>query len=175
MTHAHRRVMRLLVLPALLLPCVAHAQPNLRSRQVTVDATWAGASVGYAVPRGPRLVGVELGVSGDFLGVMLAGGEHFTGDGDQVIELAHLAFLVRQPSAGRVTVDWGVRVAPFLHFNDLDDDPGGGVFGGAYVQPMLGSQRLRVGPRVMAGAFSEGAGRTEFGVQLSPLAVRVTF
>ena len=165
-----------LVLSLLLAAAPAGAQPSPPPRrQVTLDASFLGGAVGYAVPRGRAHVGVQVGLSGDFLARMLAGGEHFTGDGDEVIELAHLAAFVRRSHGARFTVDWGVRVSPFIHGNDLDDDPGFGIFGGLYAQPMVGTSRFRVGPRVMAGIFSEGSATTELGVQLAPLTGRVIF
>ena len=58
-------------------------------------------------------------------------------------------------------------------FDDSDDDPGGGVFYGAFVEAMYGWRSLKFGPRVLAGFFTEG--RPEFGIYLAPLNGRLTF
>lgn len=167
--------MRLLLAALLLWAPLASARAQSPRREVTVDASFLGGAVGYAVPRGGHHLGIQVGLSGDFLARMLAGGEHFTGDGDEVIELAHVAAFVRRSYGTRASIDWGVRVAPFVHGNDLDDDVGLGLFGGVYAQPMFGGRRFKVGPRVMAGVFSEGSATTEFGVQLAPLTGRLVF
>lgn len=62
-----------------------------------------------------------------------------------------------------------------MHGKELDDDPGFGLFGGAFAQPMLGRRRFRVGPRLMTVIFAEGSQTTEFAVQLAPLTGRITF
>src|SRR3954470_14340014 len=60
-----------------LLPMTLHAQGTSvrQPNQVTVDASIAGASVGYAANVATdRWVGVQLGVGGDWLNRTVAGG-----------------------------------------------------------------------------------------------------
>lgn len=157
-----------------------------RRNQVTLDASPLSASVAYARQVSPgRFLGAEVGVGGDLVHVMLLAGRHFAEDwglsyegkdshgGEFLFELLHVdAFYRIQPSE-RWNVDVGGRLSGFLHFDDSDDDPGGGVFYGAFVEAMYGWRSLKFGPRVLVGFFTEG--RPEFGIYLAPLNGRLTF
>lgn len=99
--------MRLFLTALLLAAPLASARAQPPRREVAVDAPFLGGAVGYAAPRGRTVVGILVGLSGDFLARKLAGGELFTGGGDEVIELAHLAAFVRRHHGERLSVDWG--------------------------------------------------------------------
>lgn len=78
-----------LALPLLLLAPLTFVRAQPPRREVTVDASFLGGAVGCAAPRGRFLLGIQVGLPGDFLARMLAGGEHFTRAGDELFELAH--------------------------------------------------------------------------------------
>jgi hypothetical protein len=147
-------------------------------REVNVDIGVVSASVGVAIQSSPgRLYGVQVGVGGDWINRTLLGGSHFKDNGgDQMFELGHVAVFHRGHYGRRFSMDVGLRLAPFIHGTDLDDDAALAGFAGAYVQPMVGiGGRFAVGPRVLVGALSEGGDRTEFGVNVAPIVGRVTF
>lgn len=159
-------------------PAALHAQRP--SREITLDVSALGGSVGYAVPSGPgRLVGVQVGIGGDFLNRTFVGGRHFKDDGgDNMFELAHLAVFHRSRPGARFSLDLGVRVGTFIHGTDGDDDVSLAGFAGAYAMPMFGiggGQRFSIGPRIFAGVLTEGEGRSEFAVNVAALTGRVTF
>lgn len=173
--------MRLAALPWTILlsamPLAAQDDARGGHRELTLDVTVVGASVGYAAGAHPgRLVGVQLGIGGDWINRTLLGGEHFSENGgEQVFELLHLAAFVRLRATRWSKVDVGLRGAGFFHGNDLDDDIGIGFFGGLYAMPMFGNDRFSAGPRVMAGLFTEPGRVREIGLNVSPIVGRVTF
>ncbi len=178
---------------ALLLLLLAGAAPALHAQearrapnQLSLTAHVGGLTVGYARGVAPdRLVGGELGIGGDWTSVMLLGGRHFgewiayeerdaAGD-EQLFELGHVGIFVRGVESERWEWDAGARASAFLHFDESDDDPGGGLFVGVYGTLLVGWSRVKLGPRVQVGLFSEGSGTNELGVYLAPLTGRVTF
>jgi hypothetical protein len=160
-----------------------------RRNQLTLDLSWIGGTLGFARRvRGERLfLGAEVGLLGDYLNVMLLSGGHFAQDwglaydekdgatGKHLLEIVHAAFFLRHQSSERWQLDFGARASVFLHSDSSDDDPGEATFAGLYGSLMYGSERFKVGPRVMAGLFSEGRRTQEFGLLLVPLTARVTF
>ena len=182
-----RAVLLLLAGPPLLLPRAAAAQAP--GPAFSIDLQPVGAALSFAVPRGSRLVGVELGLGGNVLDHMIVGGRHFAEDvgvayeardvqgGKLLFEMASASLFVRTRPAERWTLDAGIRASGFLHLDASDDDPGGGLFVGGYAQPMWGSRRFKVGPRLLVGAFMEqdGLDSAELGVHLAALVGRITF
>ena len=169
-------VLRLAAAALLAAPVTLLAQRT--PHEVNIDIGVVGASVGYAIQSSPgRLYGVQVGLGGDWINRTIVGGPHFTeAGGDGMLELGHLAVFQRGHYGRLFSLDVGARIAPFLHTNDLDDDPGLALFAGAYAMPMIGiGGRFAVGPRILAGALTEGAGKTEFGINVAPLVGRVTF
>jgi hypothetical protein len=163
---------------------VAGDRPN----QITIDAQILGATIGYARRISPTShAGATLGLGGHLIEYMALAGRHFSedsglayeerdaGTNPLVYELLSVGGFVRRQQSERWQVELGVRASAFFHFDSTDDEPGGGAFVGVYVLPMYGWRRLKFGPRAMAGVFTEGRGRTEFGVHLAPLTARMQF
>jgi len=162
------------------------AAPSL---QVNVDASWVGLDVGVAVGHSPRTsFGASLGIGGNWLNSMVLAGGHFaepgrlsygtkdagTSNGIQELGRASL-FMRRHFDAGR-QLDLGLKGSAFLHSVSTDDDPGAGLFVGLQATGMWWQwRRLRLGSQLNAGQYIEGSSTSEFGVNVAPVLVRVTF
>jgi hypothetical protein len=171
-------IARLVVVILFVAPATLHAQRT--PREVHLDVTALGGSVGYAVPTGSgRLFGVQVGLGGDFINRTLVGGRHFKDDGgDNMFEMAHLAVFQRSHVARRFSLDVGLRIGTFIHGTDGDDDVSFAGFAGAYAMPMFtigGGRRFSIGPRIFAGVLTEGNDSEEFAVNVAALTGRVTF
>lgn len=158
-----------------------------RRGEFTLDLNLVGLTAGVAGVVGPDvLVGVEAGLGGDALNVMLLSGRHFSQGGllsyetrdeyggERLWEYAHASLVVRRRFSPSFQLDAGVRIAGYAHWDDSDDEPGDASFGGIYLAPMWGGRRFKVGPRLLIGSFSEGP-RPELGVFLSIATGRLTF
>lgn len=157
------------------------------SRVFAVDAEILGGSLSFARHRGGgSYQGMAVGLGGSFLTRMLLSGRHFshpgwpsyeTADGStdqQLFELLHVA-LFRRWTSPRRSVDVGVRGSVLLHSNSFDDDPGIPLFAGVYANALFGWRRVKLGPRVLVGVFTEGSGITELGILLVPFTARIEF
>lgn len=164
---------------------LAGQEARLARNQLSLTGHVGGLTVGYARGVAPgRLVGGELGIGGDWTSLMLLGGPHFgewitygerdAAGNEQLFELGHVGAFLRGLEGERWTWDAGLRASAFLHFDDSDDDPGGGLFVGAYGTLLVGWSRVKLGPRVQIGLFTEGRGTNELGIYLAPLTGRVT-
>lgn len=162
------------------------ASSTLTEHMITLDLTLVGGSVGYAGRIGEnRYLGFDAGVDVAMLSKMIYAGRHFAEpdgwsyenrDGainKDLLEILNANLYLRHVYGDHWNIDTGVRASLFLHFDSSDDDPGGGFFGGGYVSAFYGWKRVKFGPRLQAGVFTEGD--PEFGVFLSPLIVRVAF
>lgn len=165
-------------------PLLAQSAP---ARQFTIDGSFAGVNLGFAVRRSARTsIGGSIGVGGNWFNYMAVGGEHFAEagglsyegkDGYQNKELAELlratVFIRREFDGGR-QLDVGLKASGFLHFDSSDDEPGGGGFVGVNATGMWYRWRaLRLGSAVDIGRYSEG--RPELGVNVAPVLVRFSF
>ena len=175
---------------ALMLVCAAplsgqESRPAPRV-QFTLDAGAIGGSLGVAWRIDEqRMVGVGGGVGGDIVGYMLLAGRHFAEDfglsyerkdgyhSKFLLEYVHLNAFMRQETAGRWEFDAGLRASTFLHYDSSDDDPGGGLFMGGYAAAYYSYRAVKLGPRVLVGAFKER--RAEFGIFVVPLTLRFAF
>ncbi len=170
--------------------CWSYAAPaaaqRLPSTVFAVDADVIGGSVSYAWDGADGTYwGVGAGLGGTVLGYMVFAGGHFAegvsySDRDTardkfLFELAHIEGFRRWSPTVRADYDVGVRTSLFFHSDSSDDDFGGGVFVGAYTKAMWGWPRLKFGPGVLIGLFTEGRRTREFGVFVSPLSGRVSF
>ena len=166
----------------------AAAQRRVPDHRFALDVHVVGASASYATRvSGDWFGGVETGGGGDFVNAMVLGGRHFSQDGwlsyeepdypgdENLFELAHLALFARREASDRFLADVGVRASAFLHFDQSDDDPGGGLFVGPYASLFWGWRHFKVGPRIMAGMFYEDPDTQELGINVAPLIVRITF
>lgn len=154
---------------------------------VTVDLSFAGVSIGYAVKNGERTAfGASLGVGGNWLNYMAVGGRHFaesngisyrTKDGSTNKELYELfnatVFVRRYFDAGR-QLDVGLKGSGFLHSDSSDDDPAGGAFLGMNAKGTWWRWgRVHAASQLDAGLYTEGD--PEFGVNVAPILLRLTF
>ena len=173
---------------ALALAAPARAQHRQPDTVLSVEVDYLGGSVNYARARGPGTYwGGEAGVGGGFVSRMLLSGRHFshedgpsyeTRDGyedKELVEILHLAAFRRGVASGHVSWDVGARASAFFHYDTSDDDPAFPLFVGGYANLMVGSSRVKVGPRLLVGMFSEGRATRELGIYLVPLAGRISF
>lgn len=157
------------------------------SRVFAVDGEVLGGSLSFARHRGDGVYqGIAVGLGGSFLTRMLLSGRHFSHSGgpsyeardgstdQQILELLHVA-LFRRWTRERRSLDVGVRGSVMLHSNSFDDDPGFPLFGGVYASALFGWRRVKLGPRVLVGIFTEGSGTTEPGILLVPFTGRIEF
>lgn len=156
-------------------------------RQLSIDLSAVGVNVGFAMRNSARTsLGVSLGVGGNWWNYMVLGGRHFAESGGlsyeekdgatskSVFELFRGSLFMRSHFAAGRQLDLGLKASGFLHSDSADDDPGGGVFVGLNVAGTWWQwRRLRLGSELDAGRYSEG--QPEFGVNVAPLLVRVTF
>lgn len=177
-----------LLLAALACAFPAAAQRRQPDTVVSLDADLFGGTLSYARALGPgRYWGLEAGLGGAFLNRMVLAGRHFadedgpsyqTRDGavdKELIEILHAGVFRRWVPSARVSTDVGARASVFVHFDSSDDDPGLPLFVGAYANVLVGWRRVKFGPRVLVGMFSEGLSARELGVYLVPLSGRVSF
>lgn len=157
------------------------------AHQVSIDLSFAGVSVGYAVRNSANTsFGASVGIGGNWLSYMAIAGRHFAeanglsyeakdGAGNkELIELLRASVFVRRELAAGRQLDLGLKGSAFLHSDSSDDDPGGGLFVGLNATAMWWKwNRVRVGSSLDAGMFTEG--RPEFGINVAPVLVRVSF
>lgn len=156
-------------------PAVGVAQ----SRELTVEARLLGGAVGYARSVAERtLLGVELGAGLPKLDLTVHPGSDSAPGNVEFEEYLHLAVFFRLRPSPRTDVDAGVRagVADLYECTASDCWPASSV--GAYVQPMWGGGRFKVGARVVAALVGESPeGEPEsstFALGISPLLVRLS-
>lgn len=156
-----------------------------KKNQFTLDVTFLGLKAGYARrTERSRFLGASVGLGGDYaLNAMVLAGRHFSQDGwlayegrdqyggEHLWEVLQVDLFVRTDRDGHWQWDVGLHGSVFAHWDDSDDEPGAGSFVGGYIAPMWGGRHLKLGPRLLAGFFSEG--RAEFGINVSLLAGRV--
>ena len=95
-------------------------------------------------------------------------------DDEIFVEVAYFnAFTTYRKNA--LSLEMGFRLSGFIHIDDSDDDWGGGSFSGFYVQPSFGQGRFQIGSRFIFGKFKEGNSLSEFGVNLSPIVLKIYF
>jgi hypothetical protein len=163
------------------------AQPVVPARQITLDASFAGLNVGFAVRNSARTsIGASIGIGGNWWNYMALGGRHFAESGGPSYEkkdgytgksLYELfrggVFVRREFDAGR-QLDVGLKASGFLHSDSSDDDPGGGAFLGVNLAGMWYRRGVvRLGSQLDVGGYTEG--RPELGVNVAPLLIRLTF
>jgi len=152
-----------------------------KNNHLTFNLSLFMLSINYARRmNGSWLIGGGAGVGGP-LGKMLIAGRHYsedhglayeTRDGytDKIlIDMLHVKLLTRYEPSQRWQIDSGIHASVFLHWDSSDDDPGDGIFVGAYFNPMFGWRTIKFGPRILIGNFRGCGDANEFGVYLSPL------
>lgn len=164
---------------ALLMLGLATATPALGQRnELAVDASIFHVTAGYARVAGPRvLIGIEVGAGLPQINRTLTPATDQPGQPD-FAEFLHVGAFARFAPTDRFEVDTGLRgsVADLWECTASDCWPQ--PFAGAYVQPMFGWTRVKVGGRLTAGWIGESresSDGTTFLAALSPFIIRATF
>lgn len=161
--------------------------PLVPVRQLHVDVSLVGISVGFAVRNSARTsVGAAVGAGGNWWNYMVLGGRHFAeegglsydtkdgGTGKALLEMLRGTVFVRTHFEHGRQLDVGLKASGFLHSDSSDDDFGGGVFVGLNVAGTWWQwRRVRVGSELDIGRYAESA-RPELGVNVAPLLLRLT-
>lgn len=153
----------------------AAAQRN----QVTIDASVIRGTVGYARAIKPKAyAGIEIGFGFPQIDRTFHPSQDAT-DGPDFEEYLHVGIFVRAAPSEHFEGDAGIRasIADLWPCDASDCWPA--PFVGAYIQPMAGWQKFKVGPRLVAGWINEDqegtTGRGNTGVvALNPLTARLT-
>lgn len=179
-----RQSFPLLLLAAAAAPGLsAQERPTPRS-EFTLDVTPIRGTVGYARALSPtRLAGLEVGFGAPQVDRTLNPGDgpdpRTTQDDPDFEEYLHLAAFLRMRPRSAFEVDTGLRVGVADLWECTASDCWPALWAGAYLQPMVGGRRWKVGTRLMAGWVGDsregGSDSSTFTVALSPLVVRVTF
>lgn len=171
---------------ALLVMLLTAAPLSAQRNQVTIDASIFRGTVGYARTFRPQLsAGLEIGFGFPQIDRTLSPDDEVGPDGHtgpdgwaDFEEYLHIATFIRFAPAPSLEIDAGVRAAIADLWSCGVSDCWPAPFTGAYVQPMVGWQRVKFGPRLTVGWIDEGPPeRREQGtnvVALSPLNVRFT-
>jgi len=152
------------------------AQPLAAQRnELTFELSVLHGAVGYAHRVAPRaLLGLEAGFGFPQLDRTLDPGAE-TADFQEYLHLAGFARF--QPSAA-VDIDAGLRASVADLWDCTASDCWPALFAGAYLQPMVGGRRLKLGLRLVAGVIGEGqegsSASNSFLLALNPLILRAT-
>jgi hypothetical protein len=159
--------------------------PLLAQRnEVTLEASVVRGALGYARHASPKvLFGFEVGFGfPQFDRTLSPKQDPDTGSPD-FEEYLHIAPFVRFKANHNFEIDAGLRasIADLWPCDASDCLPA--IFAGAYVQPMVGWRRIKVGARLTAGEIWEGEPDSRTGqgdkstrvVGLAPFLVRATF
>ncbi|MGH7480849.1 MAG: hypothetical protein ACRELV_01735 [Longimicrobiales bacterium] len=151
---------------------------SAQSNQVTLDVSVIRGTVGYARAVHPAVhLGLEAGFGFPQLDRTLVPDQNASGDPD-FEEYLHLAAFARLARSEHFEVDLGVRgaIADLWPCGASDCLPT--LFGGVYVQPMVGWRRLKFGPRLTFGWIGDAEPGVTDGatgvIGLSPLNARYT-
>jgi hypothetical protein len=147
------------------------AQEVAPPHQVTLDASLFAGGLSYARrSSSDKLVGAGAG-AGFEINIRLVHGEPW---GRKSADIAHLELFERIAPAGRWQYDVGLRAALDLHSAQVSSEAAAGGFLGAYVAPMWGGRRFRIGPRVQAGTYWTSS-RPALGISVTPIMARFLF
>ena len=172
-------------LSASLLFMIAAATPLAAQRnEVTLEASVVRGALGYARHQSSNvLLGIEIGFGFPQLDQTLSPDQGQNDEGPDFEEYLHIAPFVRFKSGEHFEIDAGLRasIADLYPCGASDCLPV--IFGGAYVQPMIGWRRIKLGARLTGGVIAEGPPDTRLSqgdestgiLSLSPFLVRATF
>lgn len=175
-------MIRVMLASALAL-ALAHTPVFAQRNEVTLEAAVVRGALGYARHTSARLLlGVEVGFGFPQIDITLAPeGDSIAGD-PEFEEYLHVAVFARWKLDRRFEIDTGLRGSVADMWECFASDCWPSLFGGAYVQPMFGGSRFKVGARLTAGVIGEkkatGLGNYDENswlVAVSPLLARVTF
>jgi hypothetical protein len=165
--------------------CIIAATPLAAQRnEATIEATFTRGAAGYARHAATNvLFGIEIGFGFPQIDRTLSPEQDPETGSPDFEEYLHVAPFLRLKSGQHFEIDAGLRasIADLWECDASDCLPA--LFGGAYVQPMVGWRRIKVGARLTAGVIAEGKpdsrlnqGSERTGVlALSPFLVRATF
>ena len=170
-------------IPFLLLLLAVTATPLAAQRnEVTIEGSIVRGAVGYARASSARLyLGIEAGFGFPQLDRTLVPEQDSVGSPD-FEEYLHVAPFIRYKASDNFEIDAGVRasIADLWPCDASDCWPA--LFGGIYVQPMVGFRKLKIGSRLTAGVIMEGEPDTRARqgdkssnvVSIAPFLVRAT-
>lgn len=141
-------------------------------------------------------LGIEAGIGANFSTYIFVAGSHFSSNrtiirfqqrddsnGEYYVGLLNAAIFTRLFLREKHPIDIGLRVEPFIHVDDSDDDFGSGLFTGVYAKYFFPTpikekngrykRRIAFGVKMTAGIFSEYSTK-EFGMT-SSFWVRIFF
>ena len=167
----------IILLFILLLPGALRAQ-----NEVTLDAGIFNGSIGYARHTSDRvLLGLELGFGFPQIDRTLEPPTDDATGEPQFEEYLHVALFARWKVSPGFELDTGLRgsIGDLWPCGASDCWPS--LFGGGYVQPLVGWKRFKVGARLVAGVSGDdrflgrdGVDERTFVVALSPFMARYT-
>lgn len=158
---------------------LAAAPAAAQRHEVTLEASVIRGAVGYARQVAPRvLVGGEAGFGFPQIDRTLSPEVDDSGNPD-FEEYLHLAGFVRLVLSGSVELDAGLRGSVASLWDCTASDCWPALFGGGYLQPMVGWRRIKVGVRLSAGWIAETREGTPAGstslIGFTPFLLRATF
>ena len=167
------------MLATLLLAAPLAAQQR---NEVTIEGSFVRGAAGYARATSARvLVGIEVGFGFPQIDRTLAPEQDSVGSPD-FEEYLHVAPFVRYKASSNFEIDAGIRasIADLWPCDASDCWPA--LFGGVYIQPMIGFRKIKVGSRLTAGVIAEGEPDTRARqgdkssgvVSIAPFLVRAT-
>jgi len=164
-------------LAATLVALSALAAPAAGQTEVAVDMGILDAAASAARPlSGGMLLGIEFGLGVPQLDRTLYPRQDSTG-GPDYEEFIHVAAFMRAKPGRWLDVDFGIRAALSRLWSCGGDCLPAPAFA-LYLQPMVGSDRFKVGPRVQAGWVADPEPMTDRRgnafVSLTPLSARIT-
>jgi hypothetical protein len=165
---------------ALVVPAPLVAQQR---HELTVEGSFVRGTLGYARARTDRIfIGVEAGFGFPQIDRTLVPAQDTLGSPD-FEEYLHIAPFVRYRASRNVEIDAGIRgaIADLWPCDASDCWPA--LYGGIYVQPMIGFRNIKIGGRLTAGIITEGEPDTRTRqddkstgvVSAAPFLVRATF
>lgn len=168
-----------------LLFVIAAATPLVAQRnEVALEASFVRGALGYARHQSPSvLLGIEIGFGFPQLDQTLSPAQGPNDEGPDFEEYLHIAPFVRIKRGEHFEVDAGLRASIADLYPCGASDCWPAIFGGAYLQPMVGWRRIKIGARLTGGVIAEGPpdtresqGDESTGVlSISPFLVRATF
>jgi hypothetical protein len=154
-----------------------------RRNEVTLEGSFVRGALGYARASSAHLfIGLEIGFGFPQFDRTLVPEQDTLGSPD-FEEYLHVAPFIRYKPSRNVEIDAGVRAAIADLWPCDASDCWPALFGGVYVQPMIGFRQFKIGSRLTAGVLTEGEPDTRVSqgdkstgvVSISPFLVRATF
>jgi hypothetical protein len=164
---------------ALALATVFATPAQAQRNEFTLEASPIRGALAFARHQSPTtLLGIELGIGVPQFDITIQPPHDSETGSPNFEELLNLAAFVRFKPSRNFEVDTGLRGSIAGLWTCTVGDCWPALYGGAYVQPMAGWQRFKVGTRLTAGWIGEveegTTGSNTFLVGLSPFILRLT-